>query len=130
MHKTSPWNLEVELDGVEIVREMPVSIKAILVTILILVLKQRRAKVRRCFKKLLVLKSWLMVRYKLEKSKQQFVNGKPFMDGDTNGSKYPSDAMNKEDQSVNNERAQNIMMILLNNQTQKKEKVLVTLVLV
>jgi hypothetical protein len=29
MQKTSPWNLEVELDGVEIVREMPVSIKVI-----------------------------------------------------------------------------------------------------
>jgi hypothetical protein len=82
----------IELDGVEIVREMPVSIKGDTIVYNTLILLGEERKLEDVLRNYQVLKSWLMVRYKLKVKKvtKLFVNGKPFMDGDTKLiQKYP-----------------------------------------
>jgi hypothetical protein len=74
----------IELDGVEIVREMPVSMEILLFTIQIRLKQAKSASLKMCLK----LPGFEVmadgqVQVEGKKVVKLFVNGKPFMEGDT-----------------------------------------------
>jgi hypothetical protein len=82
----------IELDGVEIVREMPVSIKGDTIVYNTLILLGEERKLEDVFKKLPGFEVMADGQVQVEGKKvtKLFVNGKPFMDGDTKLiQKYP-----------------------------------------